>query len=377
MRPGEATLRDLLAPDIAPHLAHPATEEVVVNKPGEVGVEQNGRWSYHSAPSLTFDNLRAIVHLASYLRGKDVGVASKWQTSTTLPDGERLKGVFPPVAAPRTVTLSIRKRAATFTPTFAWLDGHGYFSALDPAVRWPAYFQALVDRRWTGVVSGDIGSSKTTFGEALVRAGSDEERHITVERSEEWSRLPFRNLVQYYFEDGDQNSAAMVIQNVMQGRPDRCHFQELQGPEAYYWKRLLKIGVPGVTTVHSLTGGLALGAIATMQQQNESGRGIPTAELIAEMRLYVRFVVHVQRFLPEAPGEKKLYRAVEVIELGATEAEDRVVSKATPESIEASLAAFDPARAARSREKAPPPASPEIASARKPRARRAKPVVSP
>ena len=63
-RAGERTLRVLLAP-LAQFLEDPGTTEIVVNRPGEVGVERQGQWVWYEQPKLTFDRLDAIATLAA------------------------------------------------------------------------------------------------------------------------------------------------------------------------------------------------------------------------------------------------------------------------------------------------------------------------
>lgn len=339
MRHGEAALRWLLAADITPHLAHDDTEEVAINRPGRVLIERDGRWQERAAPSLTFDNLQAIGHLAAFLGGREIDTASSWQCSTSLPDGERLKITFPPAVEDGVVVATIRKRAATFRPTLAWLDARGYFSALRPVQDWPAYFEGCIARRWTGIACGLIGSSKTTFAEALLCSTGLDERHVTVERGPEWTKLPHRNLAQFYFDDTGKDSAAMRIQDIMQSKPDWASFQELQGPEAWQWKRLLKVGVPGYTTVHAPDARLALSSIVSMQQQSEHGRGMSHEVLERELRQYVRYVAFAAKFPPRRADERKQYRLTQVLELGTSPDEDRMIGEASAQSIEESLAA--------------------------------------
>ena len=66
MRNGEATLRHLLAP-IQDVLDDPATTEVVVQRPGEVGIEQHGEWSWRNVEAFDFRRLDAIGLLAGSL----------------------------------------------------------------------------------------------------------------------------------------------------------------------------------------------------------------------------------------------------------------------------------------------------------------------
>ena len=63
---GARTLRLLLAP-IAPLLADPHVTEVVINRPGEVGCERRGEWTWAEAPELTYPRLDALATLAAAL----------------------------------------------------------------------------------------------------------------------------------------------------------------------------------------------------------------------------------------------------------------------------------------------------------------------
>ena len=63
MRNGETTLRHLLAP-VRDVLDDPATTELVVQRPGEVGIEQNGQWSWRHVEAFDFQRLDAVGLLA-------------------------------------------------------------------------------------------------------------------------------------------------------------------------------------------------------------------------------------------------------------------------------------------------------------------------
>lgn len=332
MKLGEVTLRHILT-DLAEALDHPATTEVVVQQPGKFGVEQDGFWSWHDAPSLTYDRLEAIAILSARMGGKDVGGANP-SCSSTLPDGQRIKMVLPPAVPEGTISLSIRRRALSFVPTLAWLEQQGYFSALDPSIDWPAYFQReAIDKRQTTLVGGDIGSSKTTFAEALLRTIPLAARLVTVERSPEWLNLPHPNWVSLFFDDADPANATKRVQDAMQMRPDWLPFQELQGAEAHAMLRALKIGTPGITTIHAPGAKHVFGSLASMIQQSDAGRGQAADDIKADLRNYVRLIVHCVRVLPRNAGERTRYRLSEVVEVGLTEAEDRTVSAATPDAL--------------------------------------------
>src|SRR5207244_4373373 len=123
MRPGERTLRTSLR-CLAAWLDDPATTEVVVNRPGEVGVECAGQWSWHNVPELTFARLDAISILAASMTNREVD-PSQPLCASTLPTAERIQVCRPPATMPGVISLTIRKpavRARTIDdPDFASL----------------------------------------------------------------------------------------------------------------------------------------------------------------------------------------------------------------------------------------------------------------
>lgn len=325
MRPGEATLRWALGP-MAEHLDHPATTEIVVTEPGAIGVEQDGFWHWHELPDLTCNRLEAIAILAAHAGGKDIGGDTPTCTSI-FPDGQRAKMMLPPAVAFGTVAMTIRKRALNFTPTLQWLADGGYFEMLNPAVDWVRYFERdVIGARKTTFFSGGIGESKTTAAEAFVRAIPLQQRVVTVEGSSEWQNLPHKNWQAFYFDDAYPDSATRRVEDAMQARPDWLCFQEARGAEAWSLLRALKIGVPNLSTVHAPTARKAFNSLESMVKQSEPGRGMDGAEIRQQFRQYIRVVCQCARFLPTQPGERTRYRMTEVLEVGETEEQDRMVS---------------------------------------------------
>jgi type IV secretion system protein VirB11 len=99
-------LRHLLRP-ILHWLDDPATEEIAINKPGEVFIRQKGVFTRYDL-SLDYDDLEDISILAGALRRQDVGPRSPL-CATELPGGERLQICLPPSVPNGTVSLTIRR----------------------------------------------------------------------------------------------------------------------------------------------------------------------------------------------------------------------------------------------------------------------------
>ena len=323
MHPGERTLRYQLQ-HISEILDNPKTTEVVVTKPGVVGCEQEGYWFWHDVPALTYDVLETIAILSARMEGKDI----RWDNPSCvskLPGGQRIKMMMPPAVTEGTVSLTIRQRALWFTPTLEWLDEHDYFSALDPSINWPAWFrERAIHARKTVVISGEIGSGKTTMAEALVRAIPEGLRIVTIEGSSEWQDLPQKNWQATFFNEADPESAVRRVQDAMQARPDWLPFQELRGEEAWALLRALKVGTPSIATAHAPDAAAVFESIESMIRQSGPGRMMDAADIRKQLRQYIGIVVHCVRILPTESGQRTIYRANQVLEVGATPAEDRL-----------------------------------------------------
>lgn len=298
----ESTLLRLLEP-FASALALAGTREIIVNVPGRFGVEGDDGWQWHDAPVLTFKRLDAIATLAASRTSKRFGV-DRPTCSAVLPGGERIAIARPPATAAGTIKLNIRKRAKSFTPTLPWLEAGGYFNHV------PGYdamfWQDAIDSNKTILVCGSIGSSKTTFAEALLRAIPQNLRLVTIEDTPEWLDLPHENWAPLYF-DGERRSAIDCLREARRMRPDWLPMQELLGDEAWAFLGALIVGHPGITTVHSDNCASAFDAIAVMIRQSQEGRGMEEQTVNKLLRQHIDIVAHCAR---------EPFRITEVMEVG-------------------------------------------------------------
>lgn len=313
-RPGERTLRLMLAP-IASALDDPETTEIVVNRPGEVGVERRGAWDWFEAPELTFERLDGIATLCAALTHQDVGPEHPLCAST-LPDGQRVQICRPPAVAADTISLTIR-RPSRFAPTISGLAAGGLFArttaagtrihprdfelaALHRASDWQRFFPLAVEARKTIIVTGDTGSGKTTFAKALTAAIPPAERLVTIEDTPEFTGLPHRNLVSLFYSKGQQGAARLrshdLIEAALRMRPDRVLMQELRDGAAFTFIRGIAAGHPGsITTCHAASAGGALDALRLMVKQHEAGRHLADDDVRALLRQLVDIVVHCRK----------------------------------------------------------------------------------
>lgn len=327
MRNGETTLRHLLAP-IRDVLDDPATTEVVVQRPGEVGIEQHGQWSWRNVEAFDFQRLDAVGLLAGSLLSKPFDPASPI-CMTTLPDGQRCTLCRPPVTAPGTISVTIRipskavhtvrdrdfsdlMRAAAKRP-----DGHSdadaELLALYHAQDWPAFFALAVKAHKTIAATGSTGSGKTSLLRRLMQEIPGEERLVTIEDTAEFGPLPLRNRVSLFY--GSANvSAENAVEASLRMRPDRVAMQELRGAEAFAYIRLLAAGHPGGLTTWHAEEGDPFTPLALMAKTSEAGRNIPDDKLLVILRSFIDIVAFCRRGAGGFSVPSVYYRAAEAVQ---------------------------------------------------------------
>jgi type IV secretion system protein VirB11 len=308
MRNGEATLRHLLAP-VQDVLDDPATTEVVVQRPGEVGIERHGEWSWRNIEAFDFRRLDAIGLLAGSLLSKRFDPASPI-CMTTLPDGQRCTLCRPPVTAPGTISVTIRipskavhtvrdrdfgdlMRVAT-NRADGRSDADVELLALYQAKDWPAFFALAVKAHKTIAATGSTGSGKTSLLRRLMQDIPDDERLVTIEDTDEFGPLPLRNRVSMFY--GAANvTAENAVEASLRMRPDRVALQELRGAEAFAYIRLLAAGHPGGLTTWHAEEGDPFTPLALMAKASQAGRNIPDDKLLVILRNFIDIVAFCRR----------------------------------------------------------------------------------
>jgi len=306
-----AILTHYLAP-IRSALDQPDVTEVVVNRPGEFGVETTLGWRWVDAPDLTADALARIGIAAAAATAQDVG-AEQPLCSTVLPTGERCQVVLPPAA--EQVSLTFRKPSPVAF-TLEGLASVGFFDgtssgvtplrrsdaalgALRDAGDWPGFFRAAVEGRRNILVSGATGSGKTTFAKALIRLIPEAERLVTIEDARELT-VPHRNAVHLLYAKDGQGLARIgpreLLESALRMRPDRILLQELRDASAFFYLRNVNTGHPGsITTVHANSAELAFEQLTLLVKESEAGRDLHRDDVRQLLMRLVDIVVHVER----------------------------------------------------------------------------------
>ena len=266
----DAQLRYLLAP-IWHWLEDKNTEEVAINKPGEVFVRQKGVFSKYETP-LDLEDLYDIAVLAGALRRQDVGPHNAL-CATELPGGERLQICLPPAVPEGTASLTIRRpgfsvsalanvgsryetgRWNRWTERKATLEQRDteilkYFDQGDIET----FLMACVQGRLTMLLCGATGSGKTTMSKTLISAIPAHERLITIEDTLELV-IPHENHVRLLYSKSGNGLGNVTAESLLQAslrmRPDRILLGEMRDDAAWTYLNEVVSGHPGsISTIH-------------------------------------------------------------------------------------------------------------------------------
>ena len=306
-----SVLDHYLAPLAAMMTAADVTE-LVVNRPGEVGVEGRGGWRWRDAPDLDESWLSTLALASAAFTSQDVGPEAP-VCSTVLPGGVRCQVVIPPAA--EHVSLTLRKPAAAafsledleaaglFEQTRAAQPGLGAVEtellALHRAGAWRRFLERAVETRQNILISGATGSGKTTLAKSLVRRIPPDERVITIEDARELT-VPHRNAVHLLYAKDGQGLSRLgpkaLLESALRMRPDRILLQELRDGSAWFYLRQCNTGHPGsITTIHADSAALALEQLTLLVRESEGGRDLPRDDIRDLLTLLVDVVVQLKR----------------------------------------------------------------------------------
>jgi type IV secretion system protein VirB11 len=307
---GESSLRQMIRP-IDHALSDEAVTEVVVNYPGEVGVERAGTWHWLTVPEFTTDRLDAIAILAAAMTSRDVDSDHPYCNST-LPDGQRIQIALPPATLPGVISLTIRKPSARARR----LDDDDFLDLFSTTNIGPAsstlhdakLCHLLEARDFRGVVhlarkgrkticaTGKTGSGKTEFLRRLMQETREADRVVTIESDPEFGQPGPRNRVNlFYNEQHPEMTAEDVVKASLRMRPDEIWFQEVRGPEAFALLRAWAAGHRGGGTTWHAEEGKEIEALSLMVRQHPAARALPDEKVGEFCRQFIDIVVWCDR----------------------------------------------------------------------------------
>ncbi len=289
-----------LAP-FAQWLARDSVTEILVNRPGEVWIEDATLGGMQRIAAPEIDD-RLVQRLAEQVaRVSHQGINREHPLlGATLPDGARVQFCGPPASRKHWV-MAIRRHRRLDLPLDAYdagpLTGAATASLPDAQAEPIAFLRAAIAQRQTILISGGTSTGKTTFLNAMLGEIPRDQRVILVEDTPEL-KLPGDNGVGLVAVKGELGEAKVTANELLQAalrlRPDRIVLGELRGAESVSFLRAINTGHPGsFSTIHanSLRGALDQLALMVMQ----TGIGLTRSDTIAYAASVIDIIVQLGR----------------------------------------------------------------------------------
>jgi type IV secretion system protein VirB11 len=313
-------VRELLRP-LQDFLGEEGVTEVVINRPGEVFLENGPEWRCVPAPHLTLTRCLSLAHAIATYTEQEIGPQTPI-LSAMLPDGQRVQIVVPPAVEPDTVSISIRRpnsairglsdyeREGAFH-RYAWgcsaqLDERrADLDLIDRRLiehlehhELAAFLTLAVQSRKNLAFVGNTGSGKTTLMKSVCQDIPSYERLITIEDVRELELPHHPNRVHLVYSKGGQGVAKVtpsdLIASTLRMKPDRVLLAELRGGEAFDFLKLLTTGHSGsITSFHAESCALALERYVFMAKEHEQAALYDTHALKHLVTLTLDVIVHV------------------------------------------------------------------------------------
>jgi type IV secretion system protein VirB11 len=318
--PRDAMVRELMR-SLEAYLSEEGVTEVVINRPGEVFLENGPVWRKLSAPHLTLKQCLLLANAIATYTEQQISAAHPI-LSAMLPDGERVQIVVPPACEADTVSLSIRRPSAAIKTLGEYVES-GAFSRFvwarsahmdERRSELDAIDRQLVDhlegndlaRFLTRAVQekkniafvGNTGSGKTTLMKTVCQDIPRHERLITIEDVRELFLPNHPNRVHLLYSKGGQGVAKVTPSDLiaanMRMKPDRVLLAELRGGEAFDFLKLLTTGHSGsITSYHAESCALALERYVFMAKEHDQAAIYDAEGLKRLVALTIDVIVHV------------------------------------------------------------------------------------
>lgn len=284
------TLRIHLGRIVGDMLDDDSITDIVANPDGRVWTDVRGRGWTPSDITLSADQIEGLIRVVASIDGTVCNSDSP-SLETNLPlDGSRFTGTLPP-ASPRGPAFSIRKLSKVVIPLDDYVEKGILSQAGADALR------AAVRAKLNILVSGGMGSGKTTFLNALFKEIADspdaaDQRVLIVEDTPELlcevpNSFPLRTCASRTLRD--------CLRMALRHAGNRIIVGECRGAEAHEMLKSWNTGHPGgLCTLHANSAREALDRLADLVAESPDAPkdGARIARLISRA---VQLVVHMTR----------------------------------------------------------------------------------
>lgn len=229
-------------------LADNSLNDILVNKPNQVYVEQAGTLKPCWLHFRDEQHIIQVVEKIVAMTGKRINYSTPY-INTQLKDGTRINVIIPPLAMDSPV-ISIRK----FPEMAITLDSMVLNNNL--SIEMATLISIAVKSRLNILVAGATGSGKTTLLNAISDLINDDERIISIENAAEL-RLSKKHVIRLLTRSESLEGSGAIterhlVKNSLRMRPDRIIVGEVRGDEAFDMIQAMNTGHDGsISTIHA------------------------------------------------------------------------------------------------------------------------------
>lgn len=306
---------------IKPFLDNSNVSEILINKPGEVWIEEFGKLTPHNIEEMDLGLMRKLFRLVSNENKQNPTIsADNPMLSGSLLDGSRIQLVHPPVAG--NFTLSIRRKTVLNRTLKDYADDKYYqhmtyanvndalhnltnedshLLELYHAKKWEDFIIYALKYKKNIVLSGATSSGKTTFLNAMMKEIDSDDRIITLEDTRE-IETPHRNQVNLVAKKLTSANELMqlvnfqdLIQACLRLRPDRIIMGEIRGKEIIDFISAASTGHEGaITTIHANSPMVAFMRMVQMYKLNNVP-SMSDQDILREIKSTVDVVIQINK----------------------------------------------------------------------------------
>jgi pilus assembly protein CpaF len=285
-------------------LSDDSITEIMVNGPGEIWIERQGRLYETTVRFTDESHLRRIINRMVAQVGRRIDESSP-MVDARLPDGSRVNAIIAPLSLSGPL-LTVRKFSRKRL-TMQDMVNIGTLSdeSLD-------FLTRCIQAELNILISGGTGSGKTTLLNALTAAIPDAERIVTIEDAAEL-QLHQRHVLRLEsrpknIEGEGEIPIRDLLRNSLRMRPDRIIVGEVRGGEALDMLQAMNTGHDGsLSTVHANAPRDALHRIETMVLM--AGYDLPVRAIRQQVSSALDMIVHLERL---EDGSRRVTAVTEV-----------------------------------------------------------------
>lgn len=303
MNPTKSHTLDLLRhalSSIRELLDDPLVQEIMINGPDDVWVEQAGKGICRTDIKMSAMEISGAIQLLASLEQKEAKARGKESIIDSRIDGFRFAAALPPTAM-RGPSMAIRKH----NPIHLSLDDYVANGAVP--LEMAGVLRSMIADRKNIIVAGGTSSGKTTFVNALIAEINPSDRVLTIEDTQEL-KVMVPDWVPLISNEQNGVSTRDLVRLSLRFRPDRIIVGEVRGGEAFDLLDAANTGHDGcLATMHANSAMAALSRLESMVLR--SGIPWPHVAIKAQIADTFDYVVFMSR---TAGGQRKLAEIIAV-----------------------------------------------------------------